>query len=782
MNRKKKSVTGLVLALIAICAVGTYITYHLLDYKDKIFLGDYVGLSTWTSFFFKSIVNFGVFPTWSHLWQGGMPFFGLVPPGFYFITGFIRLFTSSSSGAVYLTAFIFFVLGGVTMFFYILNLTKSRLAALFAGIFYLIIPVHTGSMLTNGMADLTICLALIPLILLGIDKTFEDARPWRIFSLAFLICVFFLVQIEMAVLVLIFILVPVLAYKLIAYRKRIGRVIGSFIKNPWAVLATIFVVLLSASFYCASLTQSDNFAYHSETTVADGRDSYSFKKISDIVTQKAQSASDIYTNTKAEYYLGWLPIILFFIFAITSIFGLEKAENGTIMITFFYWRKKGRQRMARDVFLVLSALFFFLACFNNWPIFNSIVKYIPVLSKMRVPFRFYYFFIIIFIVAVSYLIKDLYDFLGTKIGRGRYKKLVGTGLFLLVMVPLFISYKPYFRLYLAKFFPSEDISCEQIYAAAKSSSEKIIRLYDFPESLELCAKDGAQSFETTHSWLSWTETQKADQFVDNMEVGNEEYAFYTSLFSINYSAFQYANALPATINGWLEAYKHNFKTLEDNSQFKLVEQDEDSAHLFSLFKNLDAIPKVYFYPSASTLFLNETTFTKSGETAYHSYYDLYKDYKDSILKNKPTNLIKAVAVVNDIDAVGDLERVSQPSEDELKKAVENISHSNQPTITNFELTPRGIKLNATASEDGVLMINYMNAPWWKLTINGQKAEVINVNGLMIGVRLNSGQNKIVLNFDYPYIRYAKYAVLVGILSSGFYLIIFSLFSLRKKTS
>ena len=51
---------------------------------------------------------------------------------------------------------------------------------------------------------------------------------------------------------------------------------------------------------------------------------------------------------------------------------------------------------------------------------------------------------------------------------------------------------------------------------------------------------------------------------------------------------------------------------------------------------------------------------------------------------------------------------------------------------------------------------------WSAEVNGKEADVLNINGGLIGVTLENGENKVEIRYEVPYFRIAVYISLVSL--------------------
>ena len=93
--------------------------------------------------------------------------------------------------------------------------------------------------------------------------------------------------------------------------------------------------------------------------------------------------------------------------------------------------------------------------------------------------------------------------------------------------------------------------------------------------------------------------------------------------------------------------------------------------------------------------------------------------------------------------------------------------------------PKEIRLTALPTSDSVLLLNDHWSPHWRVTVDGQPAELLRCNSVMRGVRLSPGNHEVVFLFQPPLTwLYVSLASLLG----GFGLLGFVIVDERKKTS
>lgn len=84
---------------------------------------------------------------------------------------------------------------------------------------------------------------------------------------------------------------------------------------------------------------------------------------------------------------------------------------------------------------------------------------------------------------------------------------------------------------------------------------------------------------------------------------------------------------------------------------------------------------------------------------------------------------------------------------------ENIEERQKRVCENFEKKRNSFSMTYSTDKTEYVFISMPFEKWWKATVNGKAEDVINVNGLM-AVRVDSGYNEIVFEYDYLPIKVA----------------------------
>ena len=67
-------------------------------------------------------------------------------------------------------------------------------------------------------------------------------------------------------------------------------------------------------------------------------------------------------------------------------------------------------------------------------------------------------------------------------------------------------------------------------------------------------------------------------------------------------------------------------------------------------------------------------------------------------------------------------------------------------------------MRVKATDDGTLILRDFAYPAWRVTVNGQPAELLTHNGIFRSVALNKGENDVVFSFEPLSVKNLKAAV------------------------
>ena len=313
------------LAILLLTAISLYLTRPLLNLGTKVLWSDLPVSWAWLYWLKESIFTFHQLPTWSPMWMGGMPYFGMVPPaGFYFALP-LYLIAGNAPGAYNLGVVIMFCLSAVSMYLYLKHLSTHPLLSFLGAIIYIVLPVSISTLMVHGLFEILCGYAVAPLVLLFTDRFLDHKRSLDLIMLSLLLIFVAMVQIEHSFLFLFFFYLPYVMFAL--FHKKVGlRQLLTFVRQHKAcVLLVIVIILIPISFYVPLLAERGNFKGLLPEEIAAGLDHYTFKQFSDTFTAKAETVLDSFFHPATEHYSG--PIVLVILLAAT--FFLARGQEGS---------------------------------------------------------------------------------------------------------------------------------------------------------------------------------------------------------------------------------------------------------------------------------------------------------------------------------------------------------------------------------------------------------------------------------------------------------------------
>ena len=564
--------------------------------------------------------------------MGGVPFPGSVPPAdfflvfpFYFITGNIPV-------AYNLAIIIMFSLAGISMYLHLKNLSQNYLASFLGALLYIVIPVHIGSMMMMGMFDIICAYALIPLVLLFTDRFLEREKQLDLILLSLFLSWVLLSQIEYAFIFLMF-YVCYLILTFVVRKFGFHSILGIIKKNKAGIIISLIILFFPVSFYVSYLVQHANFSGLSINDVESGLQIYTFRHISDTFLSKANDWLSLYINPRTEYYSG--PIT--FIILLASM----------VLLT---WRTE-KKRTGQFLFFLLTAFATLILSMGIYgPLFPVLRKYVPYISGMRVPPRFYYLFALSLpiIFALSYLSFDkLFDGLKDKIRKVSFKINTGLkyGVPLLLVVLAVANFSPYFDLYHNRVLDKNNLNMVSQFLEGqirkdnqdKASVARILLLPLSGATIDRFSQfENAQqsqiTIELTQSWLPWNQDKDAADYYSNTFGGiledKQHLAFYSNVLSIDYVMVYITHILPIDDESDLYKAVETLDTISsDGSQFLLkdgsLETEYADVYLFKINKNL--LEKAKFFGQNDSLFIDDNGLY-SSQTLFNIYNTAANSY------------------------------------------------------------------------------------------------------------------------------------------------------------
>lgn len=617
-----------VISILLLLGLSLYLTRLLLDWNNKALWSDLTVSSTWLYWLKKSLFTFHQFPTWSPLWMGGMPFFGMVPPAAFFLVLPLYLITGSAPAAYNLGMIIMFLLAGVSMYLYLKHLSKNSLVSFLGAVIYIILPVHTSAIMLWGLFEISCAYAVAPLVLLFTERFLERKAGVNLLLLSLSFCFVSLSQIEHAFLFLLFFFLPYLIFTL--FFKKIGpkQLLDILKKNKVWVIVALLVLLIPLSFYIPLLSERSNFTGLLPHEIEAGIHHYTFKHFSDPFLAKAVDYLDTWRQPATEHYCGPLSFVIL------------------VASMLFVILEKDRRRVAQLLFFLLMGFAFLLLSMGVYgPLFPLARGAVPVLYDMRVPLRFYPFFAlclpILFTLSSLSFFKSMVKIPRISIRAG---SIVSRAVPILVVIGLMLDFIPYFdfyhhrvmdrgKLYECRSFLEENISEDNL------PEGNIARVLVYPlwgliidRMAAIQKTDGGQFvIEITQTSLAWNQYKETVDYhftgvFDSITEDEDHLSFYSNLLSIDY-ILVYTNKVPP-VSGE-EYLNQKVETLDsfcgDESQPLLYKGSLDTEYYtIHLYEIKDTSDKARFYPVNDSLFISNGDLYAS-QTLFQMYQELKGD-------------------------------------------------------------------------------------------------------------------------------------------------------------
>ncbi len=524
---------GDAVSVLLLLALSSYLMRPLFDWDHRVLTSDLAGSWTWFYWLKQSVLTFHQYPTWSPLWMGGMPFFGIVPPAGYLLVLPAYLITGDVLTAYSLATIIAFSLAGLSMHAYLKQLSRNSLASFLGAIIYVTIPVHANSMMFWGHFEIMCAYALIPLVLLSTDRFLDGRGQVYLVVLGLLVSLVLLFQIEYSLIFLLF-YICYLAFSLAIRHMGPRAWPGLIRRNKLGTAMCLLILLVPLGFYLITLSQYGRFGGLTTEQVQVGLNVYTLKHFGDAFQTRLAGGLDGYFKTPAaDYYSGGLSFVV--LLAATG-FALLERNGRRAQILFF-------------LIAGLSSLILAMGIFG--PLFPPLRRIIPLLSGMRAPLRFYYIFALCLPVlfTLSFMaFARLVEGLGFK--TARLPRLVANGFPILLVAILMLDISPYFSFYhhrvvdkaaynaVSDFLEERvaedrlpgDGPCRVLVVPDGSLPDRVSRMEQSPE--------GDSVLEISQSWVTWAQYEAAADYNSSVYRrifrDSDSLAFYCQLLSYDY--------------------------------------------------------------------------------------------------------------------------------------------------------------------------------------------------------------------------------------------------------
>lgn len=733
--------------LSALVAFSAYLMRPLFDWNDSALYSDMIGFRIWFYWLEESLFSFHQLPTWSPLWMGGMPFFGMVPPVPYIIVLPLYAITDNIASAYNLAIIIAFSLASITMYLYLKNLTGHSPAALAGAISYLVLPVHIGSIMTMGMFGIMCGYAVAPLVLLFTDRLLDGKSPLSMVLLAISIFVVMLSQIEYAYLFLLFYLCYL--FFSLATRRFGWRSVGNLLRKHKVQLAiAALILIIPVSFYISVLAQQHHFAKLSPWEIETGACHWSFGHFGDTFTARAGDYLDLFHNPATEYYSG--P--LFFVIILFSLMMVIAKKNKT-------------QRIQMLFFLITAIGCLIISMGPHGALFPVLTKIFTPLADMRVPLRFYYIAAICLAVLAALSLKSLTRVLSRADGLSPNLKSAATRLApILLIIAILLDFSPYFDSYHNRVFDQERSNAyapflEEHLQELADSNSSIVRLLTYPYQgtfTDRLAKienteNGVLIIDTMSTWLPWNQYEEARHYqlsLFNQITEDEKHLrFYCNLLSTDY-VFVYDEGIPPDPDPEYTGVKLaelNALSGEDPRPLSYKGSIANEYYAAHLYEVKQVTEKIRFHAASSSLVV-----LSNDSMVSEALFDIYSQLDESVSTQRFLGNILAVSSDdNEIEEymhIVNIDDIPQLINDEL---FVSTGSDNGTEVQGFEVDPKGFSLEVETIEKGILSVVYHYNPWWKVYVDGKRAEVLKVNGIFVGCYLEAGEHQVDFVYDYP---------------------------------
>ena len=262
--------------------------------------------------------------------------------------------------------------------------------------------------------------------------------------------------------------------------------------------------------------------------------------------------------------------------------------------------------------------------------------------------------------------------------------------------------------------------------------------------------------------------------------------------TVNSSVMDYYAAIGSERNTWTNDLDNGNReilgakyilTALEQPQYKLINDYTNSnGQLMHLYENESALPVGFSYDSYML----------------RSQYDRYENrYKQLIMLNtliindEDEELVSTVLKPFDTNVSGDWP-IFVATEKQQKQVL--IDHDpidrelivaasgerRQECSENFLVSDNAFSFDINVADARAVLMSVPYSEYWSATVNGEKADIINCNGLM-SVLVPAGENRIQMNYIYTPMKYAVLCTVLGILLWGGYVMVCKRYCGRKET-
>ncbi len=556
MNTRRKGLTGIphrlagwrysadAVLVLLLTGFSLFLARFLFHWHSDVLASDLSGTWAWFFWFKESLVTFHQVPSWSPLWLGGMPFTGIVPPGGYITALPCYLITGDIPAAYNLSMALLFSLAGASMYVYLKHVSGNRLISFGGALIYVILPVHSCSMMFWGHHEIISAYAMVPMVLYLTDRFLDRNGRITLILLGLVVSLVLLLQIEYALIFLLF-YICYLIFSLAARRIGPRTIMAMARRNKIGFALCLLVLLIPFGFYVTVLLNYSDFSSLTEEQVSGGLPVYTFQHFGQHFQERLPGSLQSFLATpRTECYSGGASFVILL--------------GATVAVLL----DRGRRRNELLFFLIAGMASLILSMGVYGPLFPALKGVIPFFSGMRVPLRFYHIFALCLPVLFALTFLSLRGMVSRLPNLAvRRQKVLVAGVPLILLAALVVDLSPYFD-----FYRHRVLNRDQFTAIASFLHERVrkdsppagepVRVLVLPDGADpdrlatFETHDGDQfTIEVSQTWLTWDQYQGASEFdstVDRLILrGADHMAFYSDLLSYDYVLRYRHRLLPA---------------------------------------------------------------------------------------------------------------------------------------------------------------------------------------------------------------------------------------------
>ncbi len=201
---------------------------------------------------------------------------------------------------------------------------------------------------------------------------------------------------------------------------------------------------------------------------------------------------------------------------------------------------------------------------------------------------------------------------------------------------------------------------------------------------------------------------------------------------------------------------YSFDQLNEERKNRIISNEKNWSEKTRVYTNIigytsngkEYSNEFYFYTPSASFYLGRTN------------YDINLGYTKSGMK-KVTIVFKETGIYT----FDEIKIIAQP----MDGYVEKVSERTKDTLQNLDIDYNVITGNITLAESKLLCLSMPYADGWTAYVNGEKVELLKVNGMYCGLMLDSGENEIELRYQTPGLKYGAVISLISVALFTFFL-------------